>query len=122
MSMTEFRRAELENGLEVSFSDRSNRYFGDYHRLCVVATLSYPIARLADGELRQQAATVFGERFTVTKCLERMGVPGAELEQARTVMVTDFLRHAAGYLGHADFPRRLVAAELRKLRSGRFHV
>lgn len=120
--MTELERTSLDNGLEISFSDRSNRYFGDYHRICVVATLSYPLARLADQELRQQAVAVFGERLSVDKHLERMGVPGAELEPTRSTMIRDFLQHAAGYLSHADFPRRLVAAELRKARTGRFHV
>ena len=120
--MTSFKQARLENGLELSFSDVSNRYFGDYHRICIVATLAFPLERLVDDELRRRASAVFGQRLEVTKRLERMGVPSAELEQTRSAMVSDFLRHAASYLDRPDFPRRLVAAELRKVRSGRFHV
>ena len=29
----------LDNGLQIVFTDESNRYFGDYHRICVVATI-----------------------------------------------------------------------------------
>ena len=120
--MTAFKQARLDNGLELSFSDGSNRYFGDYHRICVVATLAIPLERLDDDELRQQASAVFGQRLEVKKRLERLGVPSAELEQTRNAMVSDFLRHATTYLGRPDFPRRLVAAELHKSRSGRSHV
>ena len=119
--MTTIKQANFDNGLEVSFSDESNRYFGDYHRICVVVTISYAVDHLADDELRHQAAAVFGEQLEVTKRLVRMGVPSAEYEQVRNALADDFMRHAAGYLSRSDYPRLLVAAELRKGRSGRFH-
>lgn len=120
--MTAIKPASLDNGLEISFIDESNRYFGDYHRICVVVTISCAVDQLADEELRLQAAAVYGERLEVTKHLVRMGVPSADCEQARKSLVDDFMRHAASYLSRPDYPRLLVAAELRRTRSGRFHV
>lgn len=120
--MTAIKHANFENGLEVSFSDESNRYFGDYHRICVVVTISYAVDHLADAELRLQAAAVFGERLEVTKRLVRMGVPSAECEQVRNALADDFIRHAASYLSRSDYPRMLVVAELRKARSSRLYV
>lgn len=112
----------LDNGLEISFSDQSNRYFGDYHRICVIATISYTLEHLADDELRLRAIAVYGGQFRVEKCLERMGVPSAEVEHTRNTLIEDFLRHATVYLSRPDYPRLMVAAELSKQRSGRFYA
>ena len=112
----------LDNGLEISFSDQSNRYFGDYHRICVVATISYTLEHLADDELRLRAIAVYGGQFRVEKRFERMGVPSAEVEQTRNALVDDFMRHASTYLSRPDYPRLLIAVELSKQRSGRFYA
>ena len=120
--MRAIKSASLDNGLEISFSDESNRYFGDYHHICVLVTISFAVDSLADGDLRRQAAAVYGERIKVAKRLERMGVPSTDCEPVRNALVDDFMRHAAGYLSRSDYPRLLVAAELRMTRSRRFHV
>jgi hypothetical protein len=112
----------LDNGLEISFSDGSNRYFGDYHRVCVVATISYALDKLADDDLRLRATAVYGEQIKLEKRLERMGVPSAEVEQTRNALVDDFMRHASTYLSRPDYPRLLIAVELSKQRSGRFYA
>lgn len=112
----------LDNGLEISFSDQSNRYFGDYHRICVVVTISYRLEHLADDELRFRATVAYGEQIKLKKRLERMGVPSAEVEHTRNTLIEDFLRHATVYLSRPDYPRLMVAAELSKQRSGRFYA
>ena len=121
-SMTMMKHECLDNGLEISFSDGSNRYFGDYHRVCVVATISYALDQLADDELRLRATAVYGEQIKLEKRLERMGVPSAEVEQTRNALVDDFLSHASTYLSRPDYPRLLIAVELSKQRSGRFYA
>ena len=112
----------LDNGIEISFSDGSNRYFGDYHRVCVVVTISYALDQLTDDELRLRAIAAYGEQINLEKRLERMGVPSAEVEQTRNALVDDFMRHASTYLSRPDYPRLLIAAELSKQRPGRFYA
>lgn len=112
----------LDNGLEISFCDASNRYYGDYHRVCVVVKISYALDRLTDEELRRQATAIHGERLKVEKRLARMGVASADFAEVRNTLINDFMRHAATYLSRPDYPRLLVAAELRKGRSGKYHV
>jgi hypothetical protein len=90
--MTVIRQTCLDNGLEISFNDASNRYYGDYHRICVVVTISYSLDRLTDEELRQHAAAIHGERFKVEKRLARMGVASADFEQVRNTLINDFPR------------------------------
>jgi hypothetical protein len=112
----------LDNGLKISFRDESNRYFGDYHRVCVVATISYTFDRLADDDLRLRAIAVYGEQIKLEKRLERMGVPSTEVEQVRDALIDDFMRQATIYMSRPDYPRLLIAAELSKQRSGRFYA
>jgi len=112
----------LDNGLEISFSDESNRYFGDYHRICLVVTISYILDQLADDDLRLRAIAVYGKQIKLEKRLERMGVPSAEVEQVRNALIDDFMRQATIYMSRPDYPCLLVTAELSKQRSGRFYA
>lgn len=122
--MTNFREETLANGLHVAFRDESNRYFGDYHRVCVIATLSFSIADLptdgpGDEALRAEAGRVFGETLTVTRRLERMAVPTLKVEATRDALAGDFMAHAAGYLARPATLRSLLQAELSTRRSPR---
>lgn len=101
--MTPFRTERLDNGVVLEFSDRSNRYFGDYHRVCVEVRLS--VSR-PDCE----------EPLVKVLTFERMGVAGANVEMTRNALVEDYLQNAGRYLAHADYPARLIAAEVASLR------
>lgn len=114
-----FREERLENGLHIRFTDQSNRYFGDYHRVCVVATLvcrlsELPTATDEEAALRRQALAAFGEQLTIVKRFERMGVASADVARVRTALVDDFLSHASPYLSRPGYPRALVGAALNR--------
>lgn len=94
--MRPFRTELLANGITLTFFDRSNRYFGDYHRVYIEIHLSVPPPAGPCTAIRHR---------------ERMAVPGAEVEVVRDQLADDFLRHAGPYLAHADYPARLAAAE-----------
>lgn len=102
--MTPFRSETLTNGVTAEFIDRSNRYYGDYHRVQVEARIITPVA----GRI---------EPLMQVRILERMGVPGSEVEAVRDRLADDFWRHAAGYLGRPDYAERLMAAESRRRHS-----
>ncbi|MEJ2471754.1 MAG: hypothetical protein P8Y96_11645 [Desulfuromonadales bacterium] len=119
------RSEQLANGLEIIFYDRSNRYFGDYHRICVVAAISLRFAAVidtVDTAMLNQARRLFGDHLVIEKRIERMGVPTADRDQVRNALVDDFLKHSAAYLGRSDYPSRLLAAELKKHSLRRLHV
>lgn len=96
--MTPFRSERLGNGVAIEFRDRSNRYFGDYHRVCVEVRLLVP-------------STQQSEPVVKVRMLERMGVAGDDVLTVRDRMAEDFWRHAGRYLAHPDYPARLQAAE-----------
>ena len=112
------RQETLGNGLQVTFADQSNRYFGDYYRVCVTATIVCTLAELPavtteEAALRRRAEESFGTTLRIVRRLERMGVPSADVNQVRDTLIDDFLAHAAGYLARPGYPCLLVTAELR---------
>jgi hypothetical protein len=44
--MITIREERLDNGLQILFVDQSNRYFGDYHRVCIQIILVYALDAL----------------------------------------------------------------------------
>lgn len=96
--MSPFRSEKLDNGIRVDFVDQSNRYFGDYFRVCIEVRLQVP---------RPQG----GEPLVKVRTLERMGVSGAEVETVRALLVDSYWQHAGRYLTHSAVPARLLAAE-----------
>lgn len=124
--MTTIKVEELANGLRVLFSDESNRYFGDYHRVCVVATITcnledLPVATPEEEEFRQRAIESLGQQFSAVKRFERMGVPSADVESVRTNLIDNFLKHTSAYLSRPGYMRSLLSAELKKRATGRFY-
>lgn len=119
------RTENLRNGLVIEFFDRSNRYFGDYHRVCVEVRCRIPLpidlfAETAAPEAELQAAkTLLGNEVVFSRVLEKMGVAGAEVEAVRQSLINNFIRGALSYMGGPDFPRRFVVAELENRRGGR---
>jgi hypothetical protein len=93
--MLPFRTERLANGITLRFFDRSNRYFGDYHRVYIEIHLSVALPTGTVAEVSHR---------------ERMAVPGAEVESVRDRLAEDFLRHTGRYLAQADYPARLAAA------------
>ncbi len=113
------KEQRMANGLLIVFTDESNRYFGDYHRICVVATIVCNLKKLStenpdDEDFFRQAAENLGEQLMVVKRFERMGVATADVEDVRTALIDGFLHHAVTYLSRPEYPRALVTAELKK--------
>ena len=124
--MTMIKEERLDNGLTIVFVDESNRYFGDYHRVCVVATIvcklrELPADNADDESFRNKAIETLGEELTVVKRFERMGVPTADIEKIRAAMIDGFLQNSSPYLARAGYPRALVNAELKKRRTHRYY-
>lgn len=126
MLMTAIREERLDNGLRILFVDETNRYFGDYHRVCVRVTLLYdldqlPVTRSDDELFRDRALAALGQELKIVKRLERMGVPTAEVEEVRHSMIESFLITSSAYLDRPGYPRSLVDAELKKHRGRSFY-
>jgi hypothetical protein len=112
------RSMRLDNGLSIEFYDRSNRYFGDYHRVCIVVQFRIVIeaalfADVLDGAAEEQKArTRFGHELLITRTLERMGVASAELPEVRAALIDSYLSNSLAYLAVPGYPARLLRNEL----------
>lgn len=108
--------ATLTNGLLLEFYDFSNRYFGDYHRVCIevrtLLSLDAPVLTTFEPTLLTKARALFGATLTVTRTVERMGVAGALVEAVKAEIIAGLLHEAKNYLSRPDYPGRLLSAEL----------
>jgi len=117
----DIRQIVLPNALHLVCREDSRRYFGDYHLIRILMSVSIPLEPcFFDDEDECQTARKLLPNPVVYRCVsERMGVSSADVEAVRTALVDDLLRHAGGYLGSAQFPRKFIRTELARIRSGR---
>ncbi len=101
----ELQSIALENGLVIRFYDQSNRYFGDFHRVCIEVSITLP-------QDLKMSAGLSRETGCFERTLEKMGVPSADLETVRNALIDAFLTTSRAYLERPDFPEQL----LRKMR------
>jgi hypothetical protein len=104
----------LEKGLKVTFVDVSNRYYGDYHRVRVEVRCTLPLRPdfFADPAALERARSLWGEAFTWSRPLEKMGVAGADVPTAAASLIEGFVASAYPYLTQPQFPARLLSREL----------
>ncbi len=91
----------LGNGLTLRFDDQSNRYFGDFHRICICVQICLP------EQVALSAGLAGGKDFLERK-LEKMGVPSESLEKERKILLDAFLATGLTYLEKKDFPQQLL--------------
>lgn len=112
------RREVLANGLVLEFVERTNRYFGDYHRVCIEARttlgLDHPALVVLDAALLTRARVRFGAAVTTIRTLERMGVEGERVAAVTEELIESFLLEAQRYFARPDYPERLLRAELER--------
>ena len=103
----------LNNGVSIRFQDQSNRYFGDFHRVCVKVQVFLP-------EGLELPSGIDFKAPCLEKTLEKMGVPGEEVGQQRRALVDGFLAASREYLDGDEAPRRLLQFSVEKKRKPGF--
>lgn len=91
-----WRVVELGRGIVLNVVEETNRYFGDYHRVCLRVTLIFPID-VADGP----------GQVELVKTLEQMAVPTERVEQVREDLLDRFIDHTTAYLCVDGFAEKL---------------
>jgi hypothetical protein len=118
MSDTILHRQTFDNGLELIFTDRSNRYYGDFHqiKINVQSTVHLTDSFLHASDLSEKeqlrAKNRFGDTFEAHQELKRMGVAGSDVDTVTSEMVQQFLDTALPYMSSAEFPIRLLRQRL----------
>jgi len=95
MNERPIRSVELSPELTLNFSDRSNRYFGDYHRVLIEID-----ALVANGD-----SVV---RLRYQRPLKRMGVCSADTAKESRALIDEFLAVTMPYMQQAGFAQKLL--------------
>ena len=106
------RQRELNNGVIVNFLSQANRYFGDFHRVVIVAVVTVPFDRDALAEDLQEFAVDYPGFIQYEKKLERMGVTTSNIEAVTQVLIDDFIRTVGSYLEMQKFAERWLRREM----------
>jgi hypothetical protein len=116
--MQSLRSERLANGLILQFFDRSNRYFGNFHRVAVEVRIRLVLTadHFAGADdpvgVGIEARLLLGEELIESRMLQHMGVAGEEVAAVRDQLISGFIGTAGPYLGRPDYPRRLLARRL----------
>ncbi len=103
---------KLKNGVVVDFIDRSNRYYGDFHRVKIDVVAKFPVDReQLPEELHEIAACCDGEA-TYQRSLEQMGVKTAEVEAVGQALIDNFIETVGRYLEKENFVESLLRKQL----------
>lgn len=115
------KHMELPNGLVITIYDATRRYYEDYHlvRLEMVCETAVRREYFDSSADFSDAVDVLGESAVFRKTIEKMGVPYAEIGQARQRLMEGIENNCRGYFAMESFPRKLVMSELAKARDKR---
>ncbi len=108
--MTEvWKQSELERGIGLVVRDETNRYFGDYHRVRLVVTITWPLPETIAAEQTEKTVDL-------VKVLEQMAVAGQDVARVRDELFDAFMCHARQYLLTDGFAERLWQKRLAEKR------
>ncbi len=118
------REHQLPNGLTVTFLDRTRRYYGDFYLVKLEIVCHVPIvpAHFQTEEEYSQALSLLGDEVVYRRTVEQMGVPSTEIERVTGRLMSDFEEHSLPYFSTATFPRKLVVAELGKMKKKMYRL
>ena len=102
----------LGNGIIVNFIDRSNRYYGDFHRVKIDIIAKFPVNVEQLPEELHALAAASGGMATYERSLEKMGVPSADLENVAKTLIDNFIGTVGCYLEKETFVESLLYKKL----------
>ncbi len=89
------KRVEIVEGLVLEFNDRSNRYFGDYHRILIEIDA---LVDAGDGPIR----------LRYQRPLKRMGVCSSNAGHETELLIEQFLATTGSYMRESGFTQKLL--------------
>ncbi len=103
---------KLKNGIVVDFVDRSNRYYGDFHRVKIDVVAKFPVDTTLLPEELQEIATGCNGEATYQRSLEQMGVKTAEVGTVTQALIDNFIATVGSYLEKENFVELLLRKQL----------
>jgi hypothetical protein len=112
------KKLPLPNGLNITLIDHTRHYFGGFYLVKMEIMCKVPVlARYYEepGDYNE-ARTLLGDEIIYSRMEEQMGVPSTEIEGVLNRLMTNFMEHSLHYFSSAQFPAKMVHAELNKIK------
>ena len=112
------RELPLPNGLSLSFFDHTHHYFGDFYlvKMEILCDVPVLVGHFQNWRTFEEARALLGEKVIYSRIVEQMGVPSTEIERVLHRLMTNFMEHSLPYFASTLFPKKLVLAELNKVK------
>jgi hypothetical protein len=110
------KKIDLSATATVTIFDTTRRYYEDYHLVRLEIECKVPLREdyFSGPEKMAEAHRILGDCAVYRRTIEKMGVPYAEIDQAREKLIDSFMANALPYLADEKFPRKFVLSELTK--------
>lgn len=110
------KTCRLGGGILATVNDRTSHYFGGYYHVRILVRADVPVSAAAfDVELDyHDAVRRLGPSVSFSRTLEKMAVPGSELDYVRQQLLASFDATMLPYLTRDDFAASFVRSEYRK--------
>ncbi len=110
------KKCVLGDGVVAEIVDATTHYFGGYYHVKVEVHAELPLSsgEFEDSSCHEAARLLLGDPVLFVRELERMAVPGPDVETVRFQLVEAFEQTMLPYLSHPDFPGRFIRSQLAK--------
>ena len=109
------KTCHLNNGLLLRFYDQSNRYYGDFHRICIRVTAEISVDNLIVPADLENMQSLLPELIGFERRLEKMGVTSEDLAQVKEALMEDFAEASIPYLEKPKFIERLLRKRIAEM-------
>lgn len=108
-----FQTYHLAGGLRATVSDATRHYYGGYFHVSLRVRADIPLlaAWFASPSLYEDACARLGSSIRFYRTLEKMAVPGDEVDRVRQNLLQSFESNLIPYLVRPDFPSRFAVSE-----------
>jgi len=102
----------LGNGVVVEFFDQSNRYYGDFYRVRIIAVATVPLTKSTLPEDLSEFAATYPDCVKYEKSLDRMGVVSTSVEHVVKTLIDEFIESVGCYLEKRNFAENLLRKDM----------
>ncbi len=102
----------LGNGVVVEFFDQSNRYYGDFYRVKIIAVATIPLLKSTLPEDLYKFAATYPDCVKYERSLERMGVVSSSVQKVVQTLVDGFIESVGFYLEKGSFAENLLRKDM----------
>lgn len=102
--------------MSITCRDHSRRYFGDFHVVSLeIKCEMFILPRLLNNpSVYVEITSAIGDRITLVRKIQQMGVPSASVNQVKDELIGNFKQNSLPYFTSSNFPTKAILSQIRK--------